>query len=264
MLGRTNASAGGAIGGLDFVMIGSTTPPENAVQNTVWVNTDTEVTSWVLSAEEPESPAAGMVWAKIDTTSNVPVAAPVGGDWFILNISSVKQHIGGEWIGKGAKTYQNGEWIVSASADLRTYLFNNGVINTELTGGIYYPALSDDSIHFEKNSISGGTTYTYSTKEKVNLTDYSVVKARCISGNTIESAIFRICVIDKTANGTHFTTSQMVASISEYGPFNGIERIAELDISELTGEYYLGYAFGVRSSATAGNVNNDVYEWWLE
>lgn len=254
-------NAGGAGGAsLNYKVVGGTTAPENPANNTIWVNTETAITSYAFSATEPTSPIEGMVWFKTTDSSEASFNM-LKKNAVIIHPVACSQYYNGTWETKTAQIYQN-EWKNIGTAAV--YLFNHGEINDELTGGIYYPELKDDAIHFKKDGISGGTTYTYSTKSKVDLTNYRTMKAKCLSGNSLETVIFRICVIDKTANGAHFTTSQLVASASEYGPFNDIERIAELDISELSGEYYLGYAFGVRSSATAGNIENDVYEWWLE
>lgn len=49
MLGRTNT--GGA--GLNFKVVGGTTQPSSPKENTIWVNTDTPITSWDFSSEAP-------------------------------------------------------------------------------------------------------------------------------------------------------------------------------------------------------------------
>jgi hypothetical protein len=50
-IGRTNAGAGGS--SLNFTVVGGTTEPANPKENTIWVNTDQEITGWCFSAKEP-------------------------------------------------------------------------------------------------------------------------------------------------------------------------------------------------------------------
>ena len=47
---------------LNFEVIGGTAQPENPKENTIWVNTDQEITGWSFSENEPTSPAHGNVW----------------------------------------------------------------------------------------------------------------------------------------------------------------------------------------------------------
>ena len=51
MIGRTNVGGGA---GLNFKVVGNP-QPSNPVENTIWVDTDTPITSWVFSATEPGS-----------------------------------------------------------------------------------------------------------------------------------------------------------------------------------------------------------------
>ncbi len=49
-----NMSSGGNISGsLDFEVVGGTTKPVNPKENTIWVNTDAEITKWVFSSTKP-------------------------------------------------------------------------------------------------------------------------------------------------------------------------------------------------------------------
>lgn len=47
---------------LNFEVVGGTTQPSDPKENTIWVNTEETITEWVVSAEEPTEPIAGMVW----------------------------------------------------------------------------------------------------------------------------------------------------------------------------------------------------------
>lgn len=44
---------------LNFKVVGGTTQPESPKENTIWVNTGTEISGWVFSPEEPAEPSGG-------------------------------------------------------------------------------------------------------------------------------------------------------------------------------------------------------------
>ena len=104
---------------LNFEVVGGKTEPTNPKENTIWVETSTEITSWIFSFVEPTEPVEGMVWfttAKNSTTTfnalkeNVITVSPV----------SAKQYIDGTWETVSPVTYQNGKWsawIVSIVRD---------------------------------------------------------------------------------------------------------------------------------------------------
>lgn len=49
-----NMTGGGGTGaGLNFKVVGGTTQPSNPSENTIWVNTDKEITGWIFSAKNP-------------------------------------------------------------------------------------------------------------------------------------------------------------------------------------------------------------------
>lgn len=105
-----NGGSSGA-GGSELTIVGGTTRPAKATQNTIWINTDTEITSYALSATEPEKPVEGMAWIVIENSSFAKVTLSVGGDWITVCPMSTKQYIGGAWVVKIATSYQNGVWV---------------------------------------------------------------------------------------------------------------------------------------------------------
>lgn len=121
VIGQAITLGGGGSGGAELVIVGGTTSPAKANHNTIWIYTDVEITSNVLSATEPESHVNGMVWVIIGDSGDIKVASPVGGDWITVYPISAKQYISGAWVDKTAKSYQNGEWV-----DWIRYLWKEG------------------------------------------------------------------------------------------------------------------------------------------
>lgn len=131
MIGRTNAGgSGGGGGGSELIIIGGTTSPAKATHNTVWVNTDIEITSFYLSAAAPENITEGMVLLTIGERGRNKILAPVGDNWVSVYTLSAKQYINGEFVDREAKTFQNGTWV-----NWTVFAFNNGNLCEELTGG---------------------------------------------------------------------------------------------------------------------------------
>lgn len=104
-------SGGGVGGGSELTIVGGTTRPANATQNTIWVNTDIDITSYILSATAPESPNEGMVWITIKDSGAVKIASPVGGDWITVYPIYAQQYVNSAWVEKVTKSYQNGAWV---------------------------------------------------------------------------------------------------------------------------------------------------------
>lgn len=117
-------------GGLDLKVIGGTTQPSNPTENTIWVNTDTPITSYAFSTTEPENPVEGFVWFNIGTESYTPIDVDKE-NTIMLYPTGCSQYINGAWIGKEFKTYSNGEW----ETGFWTHAYNKGDICEGLTGG---------------------------------------------------------------------------------------------------------------------------------
>lgn len=102
-----NMSGGGA--SLNFKVKGGTTQPENPRENDIWINTDAAITSWAFSVDEPTNPEEGMAWFYTGASSVAPINILKDNGVTVYPISA-KQHVGGVWVDKYAKTYINGEW----------------------------------------------------------------------------------------------------------------------------------------------------------
>lgn len=130
-MGWGTGNIGGGSGGLNFKVVGGTSEPSSPKESTIWVNTDTKITSWIFSATEPETSAEGMVWISVGTSSAVAFTATKKNPIMVYPISA-KQYIDGAFADKEAMTYQNGKWVdwIPEGA-----LFWHGDEFVSLTGG---------------------------------------------------------------------------------------------------------------------------------
>ena len=99
----------GGSGGLNFEVVGGTTQPTNPKENTIWVNTSTDITGWAFGVTEPSSPVEGMVWIETGTES-VAVINVVKKNEINVYPLAAYQYISGAWVDKEAFVYQNEEW----------------------------------------------------------------------------------------------------------------------------------------------------------
>lgn len=226
---------GGGGASLNFKVVGGLTQPAGPKENTIWVNTDQKITSWVFSAEAPAEPAEGMVWFTTGTSSQVAFNALKKNTVMIYPISA-KQYVSGIWIDTTAKSYQNGKWV-----DWIVYLYNSGDECISVTGGwTAYKGGSSSSMTKNNDSItlkgSSDNSITAMTSQKIDLTNF----------NKIE-----ISVIDVKKSGTwhaklRATEEQKNAPAAAAELTLAFETGTQyLDVSSLTGSYYIAlYLYG--------------------
>ena len=212
---------------LNFTVVGGTTKPTNPVNNTVWINTSTAISSWVFSSTTPSSPAEGMVWFLTGTASNVEFNALNKNDIRVYPLTT-KQYVSGAWVDKIVASYKNGAWISWWDG----YLYKNGDECTNFTGGWALSGvgtkgstsikIGEDPWRFDVNS----TAYT---NKGINLTGKTTLQAYFTTVNAGKSRgyiyldVYRdgTRVARKTvANNTTFSNAWSSLDISTL-PSNG-------------------------------------------
>ena len=230
-------SAGSGTGaGLNFKVVGGTTQLENPTENTIWVNTDSEITSWAFSAVEPESPTDGLVWIKTGTESQIVFNALKKNSIQIMPLFA-KQYISGAWVEKSAQIYQSGEW--KDWIDWSKWIVKDGLYKLPMVaeGKPYdpsYPSTTftvtevDGGIRF--NQIAGtGMVYwgPFDLTEATTLTiegDFSGMNSACPTDYML--AVW-------SSISTQISTFTARVQLTETG--------ATLNVSGLTGQYYVGF-----------------------
>lgn len=239
-IGRTNAGGGGAVGGSEFVIVGGTVRPSKATENTVWVNTDVEITDYVLSAAEPESPVSGMLWLQIADESDCKISAPVGGDYINLYIKVAKLYVGGAWEDKDFEIYRGGAWLLVPST---FWLYHQGDLCEDVTGG-WAQTGDGGSITFnEDNAVVNVNAYLkathMSTVKPVNVTDLTRIVFLLKSAQSYSKQGYgRIGLSEiNTASadpngGKNYVVSQTLTASDDF-----VE--VEVPVADLVGSYYI-------------------------
>jgi hypothetical protein len=138
----------------------------------------------------------------------------------------------------------------SGDTGFKGYLFNNGNVNTNITGGwIDYTGadITGDTITGASYGLGTNGGYCW-TKNKVNISGCTKLKANVIDVQTMGALAI--------------ATDQYDSNIVTYAYFSELGEV-ELDISAVEdGAYYIGaYAHGTAQEANAHYTINQV---WLE
>lgn len=122
-----NFKQGGA--GLNFKIVGGTTQPASPKENTIWVNTDLEITGWGFGTEPADYLTTGGVWIKTSTNGNVEFNA-LKKNGICIYPQSCMQWDGTKYVSKDVKVYKNGQWLA-----LKIWFLQGGEPYRDATGG---------------------------------------------------------------------------------------------------------------------------------
>ena len=232
----------GGSGGLNFEVVGGTTQPTSPKENTIWVNTSTDITGWAFSVTEPSSPVEGMVWIKTNTSGIIAFNA-LNKNTIEIYPLSAKQYISGAWVDKTAKIYQNQQWVDWWNGEL----YKNGETYNDITGGwgsksstagnVIEPVFESDGIRisFSRAKYATQTSSIASTADPIDLADVTTLSINIYSWSG-SRGYFRFGVCHSSTTNASNLTSYI--TINEAG-------IHELDVQSLDGLYYV--VFGANS-----------------
>lgn len=240
---------GGGGANLNFKVVGNP-KPTSPRENTIWIDTDEKITSWIFSATAPENPSDGMVWISTGTSRTVEFNALKKNGIQVYPLSA-KQYVSGAWVDVTAMSYQGGEWV-----DWFLYLIKDSQI---LTGdwvaeartqnasgaGSRKPTISitEGSIKFgyDSTSASGGIVRA---PDKINLTGKNKLILLCDATGRDGNEFLKLNVWSEM--GTYENTNCVATATIR----TGSEQEIELDVSGLTGSYYIGFFIYTNTGVT--------------
>ena len=194
----------------------------------------------------------GMVWICTGESSPAEFNALKKNGIQVYPISA-KQYVGGAWITKSPKIYQDGEW-----RGWITYLYNSGEIN-DLIGGFTsyaYRHSGSGSTEVKPTQTNGTDSITL----KIALGSNGSAAGSCFGNNKIDVTDYsKLCIhVASASNGSTGSTChtkfgltstrasgyQPVASVSICDQDEKVtDEVFSLDISELSGSYYFYITF---------------------
>lgn len=243
MIGPTNARGGG---GLNLKVVGGTTQPTNPRENTVWINTTTAITGYALSPTQPENGTEGLVWLK---TADTGVEINVGRkNAVLLHLAGGKLYGGGKWLNINAFVYANNVWTQFAQEELMIFSREEeeyDAIIAKLKNS------SEEGQYLKKSDVNPYIRFYlwYGSKIErgyyciapVDVTNFSVLEVVGYS-NTDKMTAFGL----STAAGTKLDAAKQT--------FTTDESVNKVDISNLTGEFYIGFSLKRVNDSTSAEI----------
>lgn len=239
---------------LNFEVVSGIIKPENPTENTIWVNTDTEISDWIFSLTEPTELVEGMVWFPIGSSSPVAFNALKKNNIYICPMVA-KQYINSEWTDKIAKTFINSNW-----ADWTHYLYNHGEMVPFSKWTAAQGLVENKADHVLLSKSGNATPYLgWWTEDSVDLSGYKKLCAEVactveLIANDFAAWKFKFGVFSAKLIGNLYvnSSSNMIAGTGFTG--DTVKRVYEVDITDLTGGYV-----GIQGTGVA-----EVYKIWLE
>lgn len=249
-----NMTGGGA--GLNLKVVGGTTLPTEPVENTVWVDTDTEISGYAFAVNQPVNPVEGMVWIETSPSeSSAPMDVGIKNTAMLYPIAA-KQYISGSWVDKVAQAYINGEWLDWWDGGL----YVAGDTYDSVTGGfvsVGFPATAP-SVTYNANYVTlvqKNMTWEglWRTNNLIDLSGFSKI-SWTYSGWWIQDSEndLRLAVLPQNATNI----SGAAAYLQRKSPTGGEKHTVTLDVSKLTGKYYIGIFIYVRYGDQTINVHD--------
>lgn len=262
MSGGSCAAGSGTGAGLNCRVIGRDVAPSNPMENTIWINTDTPISSWMFSTTQPTNPEDNMVWIKVGTISQV--------EFNILKKNGIQlhpnlafQYISGEWKVKTAKTWQGGGWV-----DWAWYMFKEGSGFAEGFTGFSADwvageiTCTDNLITIPLYKKEGYTSNSFIAKEPVNLTNYNTAYLSGLTSSHSGASGYSTSIWYGFATNSNDVVKReyIDTSTGSNGTYIS-DGTLSIDISSLSGEFYLagGYSCSDEDETHFTTIIKNIY-----
>ena len=220
--------------------------------NTIGIITEERITSWTFSATEPSSPTEGMVWITVGTESEVAFNVLKKNAVQLYPVSA-KQYVDGAWVDVTAMSYQDGAW-----AEWRDYIIQSGKpakwgFGAQLRSGVSVEVTQNaDFITVVSNKDAQGGT---ATNTKVDLSNYSYIIAdidviSVVTGGS-STADQGVCLAVTNGINAGSLTDYRGNIVSTAMTVALGRQSLMLPVTELSGEYYVGFLFGADTKNTS-------------
>lgn len=218
---------------LNFNVVGGTDRPTSPSENTVWINTSSNINEWVISSLQPENVKEGCVWLKVGHSSHVEFNALKKNGIQVYPLAA-SQYLNSSWMNKEVEIYQNGEWQIFSliivpdtsrtwTADSKSSV-SNGSTSVVLK---HWPQATAsgakaDAIAYTEFDLTGFNTLYISLSQNVTL------------NGTGSDHAWSIYLATTSGSAVSVFASRVVASHTS-GATQNYEKI--IDISALSGKY---------------------------
>lgn len=143
---------------LNVKVVCQTSQPSSPTNTTIWCNSSTAMTDWVLSPTTPTA-KSGRVWVKTGASDSISFNAITDGtNEMRFGVIDVQQYDGSSWVSKSFAVYTNSQWRASA-----LYVIQNS--SMVYSGSWKSVALSDYASSYGYKMTWSGVTCKSNTPE---------------------------------------------------------------------------------------------------
>jgi len=213
---------GGGGAGLNFKVVGGTTAPANPSENTIWVNTSSEITGYIFGGEQPSNPTSGTVWFPVKESGTVGFSVTKKNPIYIYP-KQPKQYVSYEWSNCSAQIYLSGTWTEFVNV---VWQFGDD-LDYWLAYGNPTPVTKENTSGKAQFSMSG---YNYSIYTPlIDISSYEKL-------TVYASANWPNCPVGLTTSNPA-SKAEAVMAVSTALDNTETPTKKEIDISSLSGEY---------------------------
>ena len=226
--------------------------PTTGSENDIVIVSDIPMKDWIMSPYPPVNPprSEGDVWLQYSVSGKVQNATKNGS--FLIAVNSAYQYVGGEWVSKEFKTYQDG-----APVDNKLWLFKEG---EGLADGysLYQGSPAGDAYTITDGSLLWATSTdkgnTFNIEPAIDLTGYNtlVVDMQCYQRKDVNCKVTVGVGQSKVTN--YYTPGDFAASVADF--FDANRNEYRIDVRDLSGLHYVKLS----GFATKGYI----YNLWFE
>lgn len=260
----------GIISVLNFKIIGGIIQPDVLKENTIWVNTDVEISGYIFKHSEPitidgEPIEHGTVWIRLSNNGMHEINLLKKNAIYVYPVSC-KQYIDGVWVDKDVKIYSDGTWSDLWSGQL----FYNGNQYDAYTGGWSDNRSEIKNVELYSNQVNINETIKFSIGQGLDESGVYTSSADVYTVNTIDvtnysKLYFEIGESGRMGTEEYGSLQLGLATLSvnyEQKQLTFIHSqtlkyaestlednvIVELDISSYSGDYIIGCASKLTSA----------------
>lgn len=259
------ALPGGGSSPLSFDVVGgSEQPSAPGSGHRLFVKTAVTIPDWSVSAEAPASPGEGTTWFRLALSGDAEINA-LKEQSLTVALDSCQQYVSGEWINVDAYLWTGSSWVqfgheitvlFEGTGSDGTSQMANWTVSGWTHGG--YGACAAGTVSNTALTVSSSYNGAGSTSD-------------CVVGTASPVDLTKVKLIRFTASvtgaaggvGIAAATSKSVATrVKTLTVVSTAEATYALDVSDLTGTYYLLFWGGRDSTASAGTLN--ITKVWYE
>ena len=233
---------------LNFKVVGGLTQPSGPSENTIWVNTNTKITGYAFAPTAPADLAEGVVWFATGKSGMIGFNA-MKKNTIMLYPLHAKQKVSGNLEKVDAQIYISGEWKKLFSG----MIYETGAYYTEYTD-YKLPSnavIQDGADVLTLSTVANKTSEVYKVFGPVPLDGINSLELSCYFADAVTSGAHRRVLYVAKSPSVGRKDAEAIKEVSSTSQFN-IEATISLDVSALSGEYYVYAGTNTDGSAWTG------------